>query len=58
MIIGLICIKKRKLLTKERVDIKMGNMFVFSAIEQEEKALRMQEDRNNIYEQINEIEDI
>ena len=36
----------------------MGNMFVFSAIEQEEKALRMQEDRNNIYEQINEIEDI
>ena len=34
----------------------MGNMF--SAIEQEEKALRMQEDRNAIYEQINEIEDM
>ena len=34
----------------------MGNMF--SAIEQEEKALRMQEDRNTIYEQINEIEDM
>ena len=34
----------------------MGNMF--TAIEQEEKALRMQEDRNSIYEQINEIEDM
>ena len=34
----------------------MGNMF--SAIEQEEKVLRMQEDRNYIYEQINDIEDM